>query len=62
MTIFGFDARSGYVGFIVKNVAVGFVFSEHMFPLPILIPLTVPYLLIIISSTLYSLDTDSVVK
>jgi hypothetical protein len=32
------------------------------FPLPILIPPTVPYSLITISTTLHSLDTDSVVK
>jgi hypothetical protein len=31
------------------------------FPLPILIPPKVPYLLIILSLTLYSLDSDNVV-
>jgi hypothetical protein len=62
VTIFEFDTRSGHVGFTVKNVAVGLVFSEHMFPLLILIPPTAPYSLIVLSSNLYSLDTDSVVK
>jgi hypothetical protein len=32
------------------------------FPLPILIPPTVPYSLMILSSTMYSLDSDSIFK
>jgi hypothetical protein len=43
-------------------VAVGLILSEHLFPLPIIIPPTAPHSIIILSSTLYSLDTDSVVK
>jgi hypothetical protein len=37
-------------------------FCVPQFPLPILIPLIAPHSLIILSQTLYSVDTDSVVK
>jgi hypothetical protein len=44
-----------------KGTGVGFL-RILRFPLPILIPPTAPHSLIILSSTLYSLDTESTVK
>jgi hypothetical protein len=38
----GYKPRSVHVGFVVDKMALGQVFSEH-FPLPILIPPTVPH-------------------
>jgi hypothetical protein len=47
----------------MDEVAQGQIFSEFVgFPLPVLIPSTVSYLLIILLSTLYSHDNHSVVK
>jgi hypothetical protein len=58
----GFNPRSGHVGFVVDIVALGEGFLRVLrFPLPILIPSTAPYLLIL-SWMLCSLDTGSVVK
>jgi hypothetical protein len=38
------------------------ILRELRFPLPILIPQTVPFTLIILSSALFILDTDNVLK
>jgi Zn-dependent M28 family amino/carboxypeptidase len=35
-----FDPRSGHVRFVVGKVALGQIFSQYLFPLPILIPPT----------------------
>jgi hypothetical protein len=51
------------VGYVVDKMTLEQAFSEYFtspFPLPLLIPSTVPYLLIILSPTLYRLDTNSV--
>jgi hypothetical protein len=39
-----FSPRPGLVGFAVDQGAVGQVFWEYMFPLPILVPLSILYL------------------
>jgi hypothetical protein len=46
----GFGPRSGHVGFVVENVALGLDFSEYFgLPFPIFIPPTTPHSLIILS-------------
>jgi hypothetical protein len=65
----GFESRSGHVRFVVDKVALEQVSTEYFgftrqfsFHPSILIPPTAPCSLIILSSTLYSLDNNSVVK
>jgi hypothetical protein len=49
---------------MVDKVELGHVFSEYIlrFPLPILVPVSVPHSLIILPHTLYNLYIKSVVK
>jgi hypothetical protein len=57
------DRRLHGATFVIDKVALGQGFLRVLrFPLPILIPLTAPHPLIILSSMLYSFDTEGVVK
>jgi hypothetical protein len=49
------------VGFVVDKVALERALSKS-FPLQIFIPSTAPHKLIVLSSKLFTLNTDSVVK
>jgi hypothetical protein len=55
------QARPGVI-YVGRNDTRAGSLRVHWFPPPILIPPTAPYSLIILTPTLYSLDTDSVVK
>jgi hypothetical protein len=58
-----FDPRSGHVEFVVDKVALGANFLGVLqFSLPIIIPPTTPYSVIILLLTLFSLNTDNIVK
>jgi hypothetical protein len=55
--------KPGRLGFVVDKAALEGISSEYFgFPLPLPIRPTAPHSLIILSSTLYSLETDIVVK
>jgi hypothetical protein len=57
----GFDPRSCGICGGQNGTEAGFL-QELLFALPIIIPPAAPYSLIILSPTLYSLDTEGVVK
>jgi hypothetical protein len=58
----GCHLRSGHVGFMAENVHWGRFYPSTSVSSQILIPPPAPYSLVILSPTLYRLDTESVVK
>jgi hypothetical protein len=58
----GFNIRSCHAGVMIYKVPLGQVFFSYWFLQPVFLLPAAPYLLIILSSMLYSPNTDSIVK